>query len=66
MACERLEHALDRAKEPVTLMQCFAQGKDTLDISSRLIHRWPINDHRKFRLEWASLYVAEKVAALLT
>ncbi|KAH7053022.1 hypothetical protein BKA57DRAFT_534145 [Linnemannia elongata] len=66
MACERLEQALDRVKDPVTLMQCFSQGKDTLDISSRLIHRWPIDDHDTFRLEWASTYVAVKVAALLS
>ncbi|KAH7053616.1 hypothetical protein BKA57DRAFT_257103 [Linnemannia elongata] len=66
MACERLGQALDRVKDPVMLMQFFSQGKDTLDISSRLIHRWPSDDHRTFRLEWASAYVAEKVATLLT
>ncbi|KAK5796922.1 hypothetical protein F5H01DRAFT_401352, partial [Linnemannia elongata] len=41
-------------------------SKESLDFSSRLIHRWPTNDHRNFRLEWASTYVAEKVAALLS
>ncbi|OAQ25248.1 hypothetical protein K457DRAFT_1835879 [Linnemannia elongata AG-77] len=46
MACERLGQALDRVKDPVMLMQFFAQGKDTLDFSSRLIHRWPTNGHR--------------------
>ncbi|KAK5801644.1 hypothetical protein F5H01DRAFT_384180 [Linnemannia elongata] len=66
MACERLGQALDRVKDPVMLMQFFAQGKDTLDFSSRLIHRWPTNGHRTFRLEWASTYVAEKVGTLLT
>lgn len=66
MACERLGQALDRVKDPVMLMQFFSQGKDTLDFSSRLIHCWPSDDHRTFRLEWASAYVAEKVATLLT
>ncbi|KAK5796884.1 hypothetical protein F5H01DRAFT_401134 [Linnemannia elongata] len=66
MACERLEQALDRVKDPVILMQYFSQGRDTLDFSSRLIHRWPMDDHDTFRLEWASTYVAEKVAALLS
>lgn len=48
-------------------MQYFAQGKDTLEFSSRLIHRWPSNDkHSKFRLEWASAYVAEQIGDLLT
>ncbi|KAG0079876.1 hypothetical protein BGZ90_001411, partial [Linnemannia elongata] len=60
MACERLEQALDRVKDPVMLMQYFSQGRDTLDFSSRLIHRWPMDDHDTFRLEWASTYVAEK------
>lgn len=48
------------------MMQYFAQGRDTLDFSSRLIHRWPSVDHRGYRLEWASVYVAEKVSTLLT
>jgi hypothetical protein len=66
MACERLEQALERVKDPVMLMQYFSQGKDTLEFSSRLIHRWPVDDHETFRLEWASACVAEKVATLLT
>ncbi|KAK5797017.1 hypothetical protein F5H01DRAFT_373560 [Linnemannia elongata] len=65
-ACERLEQALKTVQDPVTLMQYFSQAKESLDFSSRLIHRWPTNDHRNFRLEWASTYVAEKVAALLS
>ncbi|KAK5796966.1 hypothetical protein F5H01DRAFT_418780 [Linnemannia elongata] len=64
MACERLEQALDRVKDPVMLMQYFSQGRDTLDFSSRLIHRWPMDDHDTFRLEWASTYVAEKSGML--
>ncbi|KAK5796962.1 hypothetical protein F5H01DRAFT_326786 [Linnemannia elongata] len=64
MACERLEQALDRVKDPVMLMQYFSQGRDTLDFSSRLIHRWPMDDHETFRLEWASTYVAEKSGML--
>ncbi|KAI8599790.1 hypothetical protein EDD21DRAFT_151048 [Dissophora ornata] len=62
---ERLVHALDNVDDPVKMMQLFAQGKDSLDFSSRLVHRWPVGDHRTFRLEWASTYVAEKVADLL-
>ncbi|KAG0273941.1 hypothetical protein BGZ97_010591, partial [Linnemannia gamsii] len=60
MACERLEQALERVKDPVMLMQYFSQGKDTLEFSSRLIHRWPMDDHGTFRLDWASEYVVEK------
>ncbi|KAK5827649.1 hypothetical protein F5H01DRAFT_100823 [Linnemannia elongata] len=65
-ACECLEQALKTVKNPVTLMQYFSQAEGSLDFSSRLIHRWPMNGHRTFRLEWASTYVAEKVAALLS
>jgi hypothetical protein len=50
----------------MTLMQCFSQGKDTQEFSSRLIHRWPSHNHSDFRLEWASAYVATKVSSLLT
>ncbi|KAK3833207.1 MAG: hypothetical protein J3R72DRAFT_527227 [Linnemannia gamsii] len=64
-ACARLEGAINMAKDPVMLMQFFAQGKDSLEFSSPLIHRWPMGDHSTFRLEWASIYVAEKVADLL-
>ncbi|KAI1312990.1 hypothetical protein EDD11_002811 [Mortierella claussenii] len=65
-ALERLEQDIHRVNEPVMLLQFFSQGKDTLDFSSHLIHRWPTDDHDKFRLEWASTYVAEKVTALLS
>ncbi|KAK5797024.1 hypothetical protein F5H01DRAFT_385359 [Linnemannia elongata] len=39
MACERLEQALDRVKDPVMLMQYFSQGRDTLDFSSRMLKK---------------------------
>ncbi|KAG0251529.1 hypothetical protein BGZ95_006869 [Linnemannia exigua] len=38
-ACFRLEGAISMVKDPLTLMQFFAQGKDSLEFSSRLIHR---------------------------
>ncbi|KAH7054925.1 hypothetical protein BKA57DRAFT_489755 [Linnemannia elongata] len=65
-ALERLVKALHKVNDPVTLMQFFSQGRDTLEFSSRLIHRWPTDDHENFRLEWASTYVAGEVAELLT
>ncbi|KAG0237211.1 hypothetical protein BGW42_001478 [Actinomortierella wolfii] len=66
MACDRLVQALNQVNNLMMLMQLFAQGKDTLDFSSRLIHRWPTSGHRNFRLEWASTYVAENIAGLLS
>ncbi|KAI8603153.1 hypothetical protein EDD21DRAFT_369903 [Dissophora ornata] len=62
---DRLVQTLNSVKDPVKMMQLFAQGKDSLDFSSRLVHRWPVGDHRSFQLEWASTYVAGKVAGLL-
>src|SRR5690554_1335939 len=62
---ERLVHVLDNVYDPVMMMQLFAQGKEWLDFSSHLVHRWPVENHRTFRLEWVSTYVAEKVADLL-
>ncbi|KAK5809561.1 hypothetical protein F5H01DRAFT_415530 [Linnemannia elongata] len=64
-ALERLVKALHKVNDPVTLMQFFSQGRDTLEFS-RLIHCWPTDDHENFRLEWASTYVAGEVAELLT
>ncbi|KAK5809644.1 hypothetical protein F5H01DRAFT_415593 [Linnemannia elongata] len=64
-ALERLVNALHKVNDPVTLMQFFSQGRDTLEFS-RLIHCWPTDDHENFRLEWASTYVAGEVAELLT
>ncbi|KAF9944005.1 hypothetical protein BGZ72_002940, partial [Mortierella alpina] len=64
-ACENLEMALEFVSKPVSLMGSFSQAKETLKFSSRLIHRWPTNGHRKYRLEWASTYVAERIATLL-
>lgn len=65
-ALERLVKALHKVNDPVTLMQFFSQGRNTLEFSSCLIHRWPTDDHENFRLEWASTYVAREVAELLT
>lgn len=46
-------------------MQYFSQGNETLEFSSRLIHRWPTHDHSNFRLEWASSSVTMKVSSFL-
>ncbi|KAG0243106.1 hypothetical protein BGW41_002968 [Actinomortierella wolfii] len=57
MACDRLVQALNQVNDPMMLMQLFTHGKDTPEFSSNLIHRWPTNGHRNFRLEWASTEV---------
>ncbi|KAF9316071.1 hypothetical protein BG003_002377 [Podila horticola] len=62
-----LEQALNNIMDPITMMQYFVQGKETLEFSGRLVHRWPSDDeHRQFRLEWASANIARRVGELLT
>ncbi|KAG0240234.1 hypothetical protein BGX31_002167 [Mortierella sp. GBA43] len=61
-----VRRAIDNIKEPLVLMQYFAQGKDSLEFSSHVLHRWPSDDqHADFHLEWASAHVAEEVRKLL-
>ncbi|GJJ72954.1 hypothetical protein EMPS_05312 [Entomortierella parvispora] len=62
---ERLVRALNNVYDPVMMRQLLARGKDSLEFSSALVHPWPVGDHRDFRLEWASTYVAEKITNLL-
>ncbi|KAF9904186.1 hypothetical protein BX616_001379, partial [Lobosporangium transversale] len=57
----RVEEALDNLKDPLKLLQYFEQAKDSLQYSSRLLHRRPIGDHQQFVLEWASNHILEKV-----
>ncbi|KAK5829403.1 hypothetical protein F5H01DRAFT_330146 [Linnemannia elongata] len=64
-AYERVRLALDPIKDPLRMMQCFRQGRDSLEYSSRLLHRWPSDDHQDFHLEWASAHVAEEVSKSL-
>ncbi|KAF9083319.1 hypothetical protein BGX29_003223, partial [Mortierella sp. GBA35] len=62
-AIQRVDEALDSVKDPMALLQYFAQGRKTLEFSSRLLHRWPSNeDHNEYRLEWASASIRDKVA----
>ncbi|KAG0284798.1 hypothetical protein BGZ98_005790, partial [Dissophora globulifera] len=64
-AFERVQLAIDFVKDPQMMMQCFAQGKESLQHSSRLLHRWPTGDHNDFCLKWASAYIAEKIGESL-
>ncbi|KAF9315612.1 hypothetical protein BG006_003722, partial [Podila minutissima] len=65
-ACLHVDNALKGVTDPITLMRYFAQGKETLEFSSRLIHRWPSHDRSGFRLGWASSSIATKVSSMLT
>lgn len=62
-AIQRVDEALDSVKDPMVLLQYLAQVRETLEFSSRLLHRWPSNeDHDEYRLEWASASIRDKVA----
>ncbi|KAG0285085.1 hypothetical protein BGZ98_005664, partial [Dissophora globulifera] len=60
-AFERVRQAIDFVQTPLRMMQCFEQGRESLEHSSRLLHRWPTADHNNFRLEWASTYIADEI-----
>ncbi|KAG0195610.1 hypothetical protein BGX28_001002 [Mortierella sp. GBA30] len=64
-ACARVLQAIDVVRDPLRMMQCFEQGKESLEHSSRLLHRWPTHDHKDFHLEWASAYIADKIGESL-
>ncbi|KAG0200321.1 hypothetical protein BGX31_004076, partial [Mortierella sp. GBA43] len=63
--CARVKDAIKSIKDPVTLMQCLSQDKNVLEFSDHLLHRWPSENHRSFRLAWASNSILEEVNKLL-
>ncbi|KAG0246080.1 hypothetical protein BG011_002565, partial [Mortierella polycephala] len=63
-ACARVWQAIDFVRAPLRMMQCF-EGKESLEYSSRLLHRWPTDGHEGFHLEWASAYIANKIGESL-
>ncbi|KAF8964311.1 hypothetical protein BGZ46_000795 [Entomortierella lignicola] len=60
-AYSRVKAALDNLSDPLRLLQYFEQAKDSLQFSSRLLHRYPTEDHQGFVLKWASAHIIEKV-----
>ncbi|KAF9926042.1 hypothetical protein BGZ65_007461 [Modicella reniformis] len=66
VAYSRVKVALENIKAPQKMMQCFEEGKDSLEYSSRLLHRWPLDgEHSTFHLEWASAHIADEVGKVL-
>ncbi|KAG0324733.1 hypothetical protein BG004_003375 [Podila humilis] len=62
-ACKHVVAALHNVKDPMVLLQYLKQGNDTLEFSSRLVHRWPSNEKQsRYRLEWASNSIRENIA----
>ncbi|KAF9899309.1 hypothetical protein BX616_003105 [Lobosporangium transversale] len=60
-ALDRIQQALNNIKDPMKILQHFEQAKDSLCYSSRLLYRYPTEDHERFKLVWASNYIMEKV-----
>ncbi|KAG9319595.1 hypothetical protein KVV02_003139 [Mortierella alpina] len=61
-AIQRVDEALDSVKDPMVLLQYFAQGREALEFSNRLLHRWPSNeDHDEYRLEWALASIRDRL-----
>ncbi|KAG0290730.1 hypothetical protein BGZ98_003305 [Dissophora globulifera] len=64
-AYRRVKEAIDRVKEPDMLLECFAHGRDSLEFSSRILHRWPKDKNRECYLAWASPHIQEEIAKQL-
>ncbi|KAF9427355.1 hypothetical protein BGZ76_002369 [Entomortierella beljakovae] len=60
-AYSRVKQAIDLVKNPHRLLQYFEQARESLQHSGRLLHRWPTEDHRGYRLEWASIHIRDEV-----
>lgn len=58
----RVRRAIDEVKDAAKLLEYIGQAKDSLELSSRLLHRWPNeNDRRCFHLKWASVYIQVEI-----
>jgi hypothetical protein len=60
-AYNRVKQAIEFVKNPQRLLQYFEQARESLQQSGRLLHRWPTEDHRSYRLEWASIHIRDEV-----
>lgn len=61
-ALARIDTAIDGVKDPAMLLDYVRQKKNSLEFSSRLLHRWPdeINP-KKYYLRWASGYIQAEI-----
>lgn len=65
-AYKRIQEALDSVKSAAKLLDCVRQAKDNLEVSSRILHRWPNpRDHEEFYLRWASTHILDRINAQL-
>jgi len=52
-----VKFALDNVESVPVLLQYVSQAKESLDISSHLLHHWPMNDSKGYYLRWGSSHI---------
>ena len=56
-----IQKAIDQVTDATVYIQCFSKAEDSLAISSRILHRWPTDDHRDFEFRWASEHIRNAI-----
>jgi hypothetical protein len=60
-ACCRIEEAIANVDNPTKYIECLTKAEEHLDISGRIFHRWPTDEHRNFEYRWASPDIQKKM-----
>ncbi|KAG0345685.1 hypothetical protein BGZ54_005463, partial [Gamsiella multidivaricata] len=60
-----VDEAIKCVKNPAMLLECFAHGRDSLEFSSRILHRWPTADNKSYYLAWASPHIQQEIVIQL-
>ncbi|KAK3806776.1 MAG: hypothetical protein J3Q66DRAFT_375100 [Benniella sp.] len=56
-----IQRAIDQVTDATVYIQCFSKAEDSLAISSRILHRWPTDDHSDFEFRWASEHIQKAI-----
>ncbi|CAB5193513.1 hypothetical protein RhiirA5_504506 [Rhizophagus irregularis] len=61
-AYSHIELAISKTDNFDKIIKCFTEDeKSRVEISNRIIHRWPDDTHRNYHYKWASPYVFERI-----
>ncbi|KAF9406025.1 hypothetical protein BGZ76_006429, partial [Entomortierella beljakovae] len=64
-AYDRVKKAILYVKDSALLLQLFALGKDSLEHSGCILHRWPKDNHRDYYLKWGSPHIMDEIVRQL-
>ena len=61
-ACKRIEFAISKTDDFDKIIKCFTENERThVEISNRIVHRFPDDTHCDYHYEWASAYVFDRI-----